>query len=117
MNASPAHLSFIKSRNYPLSPLDQEIFTLQEIEFLKRYGIWMKALDDEIIKPETNAQSEFIDTCRQIKIAKTFYEVLWWKLKERRKLSSSLDFSSEENTLKAIINSTNQSENYWSNTD
>ena len=66
--------------------VNPDIFTKEELAFLKDYGCWLTALADGEIEPVTEAQVEFVKVCKGEKEAETVWEKAWWKLQERRKI-------------------------------
>ncbi len=80
----------------------------------------MEALEQGMIQPETDAQQSFVQVCRGQKEPATNYEFLWLKLKERRKFERDGMVGhdlSNENIQRAIENSSNQRDNWWSRSE
>ena len=66
--------------------VNTDIFTTEELAFLKACGCWATALADGEIGPNTEAQVEFVKVCKGAKEAETVWEKAWWKLQEHRKI-------------------------------
>jgi len=56
-----------------------DLFTEEEIDLLKRYGNWMKALMDGEIEPDTERQKHFVKVCRGEIEPETPYERIWMR--------------------------------------
>jgi uncharacterized protein YifE (UPF0438 family) len=67
------------------SPGDQGDVTLDEADYLDRWGTWMNALERGFIKPMTPAQEHFVSCIRGDVPAETFAERLWRRYQEKRK--------------------------------
>jgi uncharacterized protein YifE (UPF0438 family) len=83
MKAPAEHRIYLAKQDYPLE-CSEEIFTNEELIFLKRYGFWIEALVNGIILPITDDQKRLMDA----HIAKiepiNLQERVWRRLIERR---------------------------------
>lgn len=59
------------------------IFTEDERDILTKYGVWMHALENGVIKAISKAQEHFIEVCNNDIQPNTEYEKVWIKYKRR----------------------------------
>ena len=62
----------------PLVPLcSADVFAEEEIQLLRKYGNWMKALMDGEIAPGSVEQERFVKVCRSEAEPLSLYERIW----------------------------------------
>ena len=81
-----AHKQLI-NKEFKLTP--QEISSLSDdnLAAIKKYGVWMSALENGEIKPITKEQVRFLDVCKGFQKPSNIIEVAWYNYK---KVSSRL---------------------------
>ena len=117
MKPSEAHKKFLDQKSFHPRVMNGEIFTKEEITLLRRYGAWMEALAERKIQPETTEQRAFVDMCHSSREPNTAFERVWWKLTERRKFESEWSAPDPENVRKAMLNTFDRSDDWWSTAD
>jgi len=79
-----------------------------------------RALAKGGIQPETDAQQAFVQVCRGEREPETAYELLWQKLKLRREFEREGLVGrgeSDDNRRRAIENSINLRDDWWSSSE
>lgn len=80
------HIAFIEKKGKFIIDCGTKIFSLEEIEYLEKYGHWSKALIDGELLPITEGQKDFIDKFKNNKKPITPEQVAWWKYRGRKRL-------------------------------
>lgn len=70
---------FFDNKNYPRGFSRHGDFTIKESQLLEKFGIAFKELDNEIRKPSTEEEKEFVSVCRGLKNPSNEYEKVWLK--------------------------------------
>lgn len=117
MKPSDTHRKFLDLKSFHPRVINGDIFSQAEVSLLRRYGAWMEALDEGKIQPETPEQNEFVAMCRGKREPETKFELVWWKLRERRKFESEWVGPDPENVRKAMLNTFDRSDDWWSSAD
>lgn len=79
MNTKKEHLDYINSNGDFKFECSLAIFSLEEIELLRKYGNWFRGLINGDLKPFTTLQKDFIKVANQKIKPKTFEEITWFK--------------------------------------
>ena len=117
MKPSDSHKIFFDQKSFHPRVVNGDIFTKEEVALLRRFGAWMEALDQKKILPESSEQSAFVEMCSGLREPQTKFELVWWKLKERRKFESEWVCPDPKNVRKAMMNTFDRSDDWWSNAD
>jgi len=120
MKPSESHRPYFDRGNFDLEVINEDIFSGEEVLLLRRFGCWMEALAKGVIQPETDAQQAFVRVCRGEREPETTYELLWQKLKLRREFEREGlvgSGESDENRRRAIENSMNLRDDWWSSSE
>lgn len=80
-------LTAIRKQRFVLG-CSQEIFSDEEIELLERYGHWYRRLACGELRPETEAQRQFVEVAQGERQPETVHEKTWRKYRERLALES-----------------------------
>lgn len=81
MKADPTHQPYL---NKPFRlPCSSKIFTKDEIESLKRFGVWMTGLLKGEIEPLTFKQKRFVRCIQKDLPPETFFELIYSKMLAR----------------------------------
>lgn len=81
MKADPTHKPYL-NQSFRM-PCSSKIFTKQELESLKRFGVWMTSLIKGEIAPLTSKQKKFIRCIQQDVQPETFFELIYSKMLAR----------------------------------
>ncbi|MBM3865422.1 MAG: hypothetical protein FJ381_05935 [Verrucomicrobia bacterium] len=114
------HRPYFDRGNFDLEVVNEDIFSGGEVLLLRRFGFWMEALAKGVIQPETDAQQAFVQVCRGEREPETTYELLWQKLKLRREFEREGlvgSGKSDDNRRRAIENSINLRDDWWSSSE
>lgn len=84
MSNKQEHLAYWKSKGDFVIDCDLAIFSTEEIQILKRYGHWFRALTSGDLKPFTVMQQAFIDVAHEKREPITPAENAWFRYLKRK---------------------------------
>ncbi len=88
MSLKQDHIDFIKRSEEFHIDCNSIIFNLDEIEILKKYGHWFKALCDGILQPVTDLQHRFVQVAKGEIEPFSMEEKAWFKYLGRKKVEA-----------------------------
>ena len=86
MTGKKQHLDYITECGPFTIDCNLIIFSIEEVEILKKYGHWFAAIEDGTLEPLSEKQQFFIDVCKGLKQPMSIYELVWFRYAERRKI-------------------------------
>lgn len=90
MSSQAEHLAYIKEKgSFPLE-CNPAIFSEEELQFLRHYGHWCRALEQGILQPISTEQEQFIAMTKGVKEAETAHEKTWWRYSMRIKMEREI---------------------------
>ncbi|MBW1612893.1 MAG: DUF413 domain-containing protein [Deltaproteobacteria bacterium] len=84
MNTRKEHIEYIEVRGQFTIDCSTKIFSMEEIEILKKWGHWFTGLVSGELKPISEAQERFIDVINGEKEPFTTEEKTWFKYLGRK---------------------------------
>ena len=86
MTGKKQHLDYITECGPFTIDCNLIIFSIEEVEILKKYGHWFAAIEDGTLESLTKKQQFFIDVCKGLKQPMSIHELAWFRYTERRKI-------------------------------
>jgi uncharacterized protein YifE (UPF0438 family) len=84
MDNKQKHITYWKKQGRFIIDCNTDAFSSEEIEILKKWGNWFKALCDEKLTPFTMLQEQFISVAKGEQEPFSMYEVAWDKYLETK---------------------------------
>jgi len=84
MTNKQEHLVYWKSKGDFVIDCDLKIFSPEEIDILRHYGHWFRALTDGILQPCTIMQQAFVDVAHERRVPITPAEHAWFRYLKRK---------------------------------
>jgi uncharacterized protein YifE (UPF0438 family) len=78
------HLNFLKTKGQFSIECSREIFNFEQIEILKKYGHWFKALVDGTLESFTKSQRDFVEVIKGNADPVSLEEKVWWLYIKRK---------------------------------
>lgn len=86
MSTKVEHLQLIRVKGDFTVDCSHKIFSTEELEILRQYGHWFKALETGELEPLTELQSRFIDIAKGKELPFSAEEKAWFKYRGRKKI-------------------------------
>jgi len=83
------HLRYIKEHGNYIVDCNRNIFSESELELLKKYGHWYKALQETTLLPLNEKHKHFIEVANFKTEPISEHEKAWWKYLKRKEIETN----------------------------